>query len=149
MDEQDVESAEADGVEVRFRELRRDLHEYADPERLAEWLDETTHHVPLISAMTLQNFREISELLAAGQRLEPTAADHEQVIRRALEKRAPFHLPKNSVANALLTELYRSALNRFGPDEPLCFVTANYEDFSAWNDDRRLPHSDFADLFDE
>jgi hypothetical protein len=28
-------------------------------------------------------------------------------------------------------------------------VTANYEDFSAWKGDRRLPHADFADLFDE
>jgi hypothetical protein len=91
----------------------------------------------------------ISELLAAGQRLEPTAAVHEQVIRRALDKRAPFHLPKNSVADALLIELYRSALDRFGTDERLCFVMANHEDFSAWKDDRRLPHADFVDLFDE
>jgi hypothetical protein len=144
-----AEARVAQSVADRFRELRRDLHEYADPARLDAWLDEMTHHVPLISGMTLQNFREISELLAAGQRLEPTATDHEQVIHRALEKRAPFHLPKNSVADALLMELYRSALNRFEPAEPLCFVTANYEDFSAWKGDRRLPHADFADLFDD
>jgi hypothetical protein len=143
------EARVAQSVADRFRELRRDLHEYADPDRLAAWLDEMTHHVPLISAMTLQNFREISELLAAGRRLEPTAANHEQVIRRALEKRAPFHLPKNSVADALLMELYRSALDRFDSDEPLCFVTANYEDFSARKGDRRLPHADFASLFDD
>ncbi len=102
-----AEARVAQSVADRFRELRRDLHEYADPNRLAEWLDEMTHHVPLISAMTLQNFREISELLVSGLRLEPTAAEHEQVIRRALDKRAPFHLPKNSVADALLMELYR------------------------------------------
>lgn len=98
--------------------------------RLDEWLDEMTHQVPMISAMTLQNFREISELLAAGRRLDPTVADHDQVIRRALNKRAPFHLPKNSVADALLIELYRSALDQFDPDERLCFAKANYEDFS-------------------
>ncbi len=144
-----AEARVAQSVADRFRELRRDLHEYADPDRLAEWLDEMTHHVPLISAMTLQNFREISELLAAGQRLEPTAADYEHVVRRALDKRAPFHLPKNSVADALLMELYRTALDRLGPEESLCFVTANYEDFSAWKGDRRLPHTDFADLFDD
>ena len=28
-------------------------------------------------------------------------------------------------------------------------MTANYEDFSAWRGDRRLPHADFADMFDE
>lgn len=144
-----AEARVAQSVADRFRELRRDLHEYADPERLDEWLDEMTHQVPMISAMTLQNFREISELLAAGQRLAPTTADHEQVIRRALDKRAPFHLPKNSVADALLMELYRSALHGFDADEQLCFVTANYMDFSAWKGDRRVPHLDLAELFDE
>lgn len=143
-----AEARVAQSVADRFRELRRDLHEYADPDRLDEWLDEMTHHVPLISAMTLQNFREISELLTAGQRLEPTAADYEHVVRRALDKRAPFHLPKNSVADALLMELYRTALNQLEPKETLCFATSNHEDFSAWKADRRLPHADFADLFD-
>ncbi|MBV8993500.1 MAG: DUF4935 domain-containing protein [Pseudonocardiales bacterium] len=144
-----AEARVSQSVAERFRELRRDLHEYADPERLDEWLAEMTHQVPLISAMTLQNFREIAELLAAGQRLEPTPADHEHVIRRAFNKQAPFHLRKNSVADALLIELYRSACDRFDTDKQLCFVTANYEDFSAWKGDRRLPHTDLADLFDE
>jgi hypothetical protein len=77
----------------------------------------------------------------------PTATEHEQVICRALDKRARFHLPKNSVADALLIELYRLALDRMSADR-FCFVTANYEDFSAWKGDRRLPHADFADVFD-
>lgn len=144
-----AEARVSQSVADRFRELRRDLHEYADPARLEEWLDEMTHQVPLISTMTLQNFREIAELLTAGHRLKPAPANYEQVIQRALSKQAPFHLPKNSVADALIIELYRSALDRFAADEQLCFVTANYEDFSAWKGDRRLPHADFADLFEE
>ena len=57
-----------------------------------------THQVPMISAMTLQNFREVaSELLAAGQRLEPTAVDHEQRRPpRALDKHTPFRLPRTA-----------------------------------------------------
>lgn len=144
-----AEARVAQSVADRFRELRRDLQEYADPKRLDHWLDEMTHQVPMISAMTLQNFREISELLAAGQRLEPTAFDHERVVRRALAKRAPLHLPKNSVADALLIELYSSAIERSDGDGQYCFATSNYEDFSAWKGDRRLPHSDLAGLFDE
>jgi len=143
-----AEARVTQSVADRFRELRRDLHEYADPARLNEWLDQMTHHVPLLSAMALQNFREISELLAGGERLQPTAVDCERVIRRALDRRAPFHLPKNSVADALLMEIYRSALHRFGAEDQLSFATANHEDFSAWKGDRRLPHGDFADLFD-
>ncbi len=46
-------------------------------------------------------------------------------------------------------ELYRSALAHVGHDDQMCFVTANHEDFSAWKGDRRLPHADFAELFDD
>lgn len=55
--------------------------------------------------MTLQNFSEISELLHRGRRLEPTESEYEKAIQRALEKKAPFHRERNSVADALLIEL--------------------------------------------
>lgn len=67
-----------------------------------------THRIPLISAMTLQNFSEISELLRRGRPLEPTESEYENVIQRTLEKKAPFHRERNSVADALLIELYRA-----------------------------------------
>jgi hypothetical protein len=54
-------------VSERFKELRRDLKDYGG-ERSQEWLDEMTHPVPMLSAKTLQNFREIRELLEAGHR---------------------------------------------------------------------------------
>ena len=47
-----------------------------------------------------------------------------------------------------LLELYRSALTGIDAAEQFCFVTANYQDFSAWKGDRRLPHLDLAELFD-
>jgi PIN domain len=143
-----AEARVAQSVADRFRELRRDLHEYADPERLNEWLDEMAHHVPLVSSMTLQNFREVSELLSNGQRLEPSAAEYERVVRRALDQQAPIHLRKNSVADVLLIELYRAHLARSDPDQRLGFVTSNHEDFSASRGDRRAPHTDLAELFD-
>jgi hypothetical protein len=42
------------------------LHEYAGEDRRQEWLEEMTHQIPILSAMTLQNFREISELPTAA-----------------------------------------------------------------------------------
>lgn len=143
-----AEARVAQSVSERFRQLRQDLHEYADPDRLTEWLDEMARHVPLVSSMTLRNFREISELLSHGQRLDPSAADYERVVHRALDKRAPAHLRKNSVADAMLIELYRSHLEHSEPDQRLCFVTANHEDFSAHNGDHRAPHQDLQELFD-
>jgi hypothetical protein len=142
-----AEAAVTANVLERFRLLRRDLHEYGG-ENLQPWLEEMTHQIPLISAMTLQNFSEISELLARGRRLEPTESEHKKVIERALEKKAPFHRERNSVADALLVELYglEVARNDTAADR-YCFVTSNYLDFSIPNGDRRQPHPDLSSLF--
>ena len=65
-----AEAAVTSSVLDRFRQLRKDLHEYGGDERLA-WLEEMSHQVPMVSSGTLQNFSEISELLRTGSRLEP------------------------------------------------------------------------------
>lgn len=44
-------------------------------------------------------------------------------------------------------ELYGSALHGFDADEQLCFVTANYMDFSAWKATAEF-RLDPAELFD-
>jgi hypothetical protein len=106
------------------------------------------HKIPLVSAMTLQNFSEISELLSSARRVEPTDREQERVIRRGLAKQAPFHRERNSIADALLIELYSSEVNSSGAAaDRYCFVTSNYQDFSLPSGDRRQPHPDLASLF--
>lgn len=131
----------------RFRQLRKDLHEYGGEER-SQWLEEMAHQVPMVSSGTLQNFSEIRELLESGSRLEPSVVEFQNVVARGLQKKAPFHLSKNSTADALIVELYRAALEEAGyQDDTFCFVTSNYQDFSVPNGDRREPHPDLAVLF--
>lgn len=141
-----AEAAVSASVLERFRLLRRYLHELAGDEHRA-WLEEMTRHIPLLSALALQNFSEIVELLYHGRRVEPTDAEHARVVRRALDKTAPFHLNKNSVADALLIELYRSTIERGDMGDHYGFVTSNYQDFSLPNGDRRQPHPDLTPLF--
>jgi hypothetical protein len=50
-----AEAAVTANVLERFRLLRRDLHEYGGSDS-PEWLEEMTHQIPLVSAMTLQRF---------------------------------------------------------------------------------------------
>src|ERR1039457_1268472 len=144
-----AEDAVTARVRERFRLLRGDLDAYASDERRGQWIEEMTHHIPLVSAMTLQNFSEISDLLHAGHLLRPTKTDYEHVVQRGLEKKAPLHLNKNSVADAMLIELYASAVRRSrARDDQFWFVTSNHQDFSIPNGDRRQPHPDLADVFD-
>ena len=143
-----AEDAVTTKVRERFRLLRNDLDAYADDERRRQWLQEMTHHIPIVSAMTVRNFSEISDLLSAGKRLDPTNLDRARVVQRGLDKKAPLHLNKNSVADALLIEMYASAVKRSrAKADEYWFVTSNYQDFSVPNGDRRLPHPDLADIF--
>jgi PIN domain len=147
-----AEEAVTTGVRQRFRLLRQDMHEYGG-DVSHQWLDEITHQIPFVSAGTLQNFWEISELLDRGRRIEPTELEHRRVVQRGLEKTAPFHRDKNSVADALLIELYSSQIgtsegsNKNTTADQYCFVTSNFQDFSHPGGNRRDPHPDLISLF--
>jgi hypothetical protein len=139
-----AESRVTRSVSDRFREVRRDLQDYGG-ERASDWISEMTHQIPMLSATTLQNFREIRELLENAERIEPGPTELERVIQRGVSKRAPFHLNKNSVADALLVELFATLCQN---SDSAAFVTSNHSDFSNPGGDRREPHPDIANLFD-
>ena len=142
-----AEAAVSASVQGRFQQLRADIHEFGGEAR-HDWLEELAHQVPLVSASTLQNFAEIADLLRGGSPVAPTTEDHVRVVQRGLDKRAPLHLQKNSVADTLLIEMY-GTLVRSGDEsvDQFCFATSNYQDFSQPNGDRRQPHPDLSDLF--
>lgn len=146
-----VEQSMTASVSERFRLLREDLDSYGgeDHQDAAELLEVLAHQVPLIGAMTTRNFDEIVDLLGQGLHLEPTDVEHARVVHRALDKRAPFHRSKNSVADALLIELYASTIGQADLSaDPHAFVSTNWTDFSAPHGDRRQPHPDLAPLFE-
>lgn len=68
------------------------------------------------------------------------------VVDRGLAKQAPFHKHRNSVADALLIELYEAEIDESGE---FAFVTSTSEDFSAVGVDRREPRADIAAAFED
>ncbi|MCX5310686.1 PIN domain-containing protein [Streptomyces sp. NBC_00154] len=140
-----AEEAVSNSIRDRFRALQKDLQDYGDSQA-GEWVSEMVHQIPYVSARSLQNFAEISALLQTGTIIEPNQRHYEAVVRRGLDKRAPLHLNKNSVADALLIELYASTVSAPNSGTSV-FATSNYQDFSFPNRDRRDPHPDLASLF--
>jgi len=98
-------------------------------------------------ALTTRNLDDIRSLLDAGRRLLPTTDHHDRVVARALAKAAPFHRQRNSVADALLIELYTTVVAGAALGDAYEFVTSKSEDFSDAHRDKRIPHSDLADVF--
>jgi PIN domain len=104
------ESAVTASVLDRLRQLRRELREYAGDKHEHIWLAETAQHIPLVNATAPQNFREIDELLRDGTILVPAESEYARAVQRGLSKQAPFTSDKNSVADALLIEIYASQI---------------------------------------
>lgn len=147
---QRVEASMTTDVAQRFKLIRQDLDDFggADTEQALKIVDDLTRHAPLIGAMTTRNFDEVLDLLRSGRPVEATSSEHQAGVRRGLTKQAPFHRSRNSVADALLIELYETAIaNAELGQQSYAFITSNSQDFSLPTGDKRLPHPDIAPSF--
>ncbi len=143
-----LEAAVTTSVLDRLRQLRRDLRQFAGQQNEHVWLEEISQHIPLVNAITPHNFREIRKLLESGVSLTPADQEYIKAAQRGISKKAPFSTDKNSVADALIIELYASQFEQDDSDDLYAFATSNYRDFSTPYGDRRQPHPDLADLFE-
>lgn len=108
-----VETTMTTTVAQRFKLLKQDLGDYGgrDYDHALGVIEGLAHEVPLIGAMTTRNFTDVLELLCHGRTLDPTDGQRSRVVQRGLEKKAPFHRSRNSVADALLIEMYATAVD--------------------------------------
>ena len=106
-----IEASMTASVAERFRQNRQKFNEYGGEEdqTAIEALKNLAHQVPLIGAMTTRNLDELLEMMRSGGVLETTDEQRYRVVQRALDKQAPFHRSRNSVAGALLIEMYATA----------------------------------------
>lgn len=143
-----VEATMTTNIAQRFKQIKQDLREYGNDKNDVRTIEDLARHVPLIGAMTTRNFNEVFELLEAGQELTSTPAIESAIVSRGLQKLAPFHRSRNSVADALIIELYAAVLADadLGTDS-YAFVTSNSQDFSSVDGDKRNPHPDLAAFF--
>ena len=135
-----IETSITTSLADRIKSLRREVKEYGGDAHAGtqDALDELAHHAPLIGAMTTRNFDDIEALLRAGKRVRATARNRTSVVQRGLDKRAPFHRTKNSVADALIIEGYASTVASADlSTDPHWFITTNHDDFSSATGDRR------------
>lgn len=136
---------------AHVRTVRAALAEHGRSERneeLIKELDEVAMRGPLIEELVVNRFTEVRELLQAGREVTLSNEALHRVVQRGLEKKAPFHLAKNSVADAVLIETYRSftAGTLADPSDHYGFVTHNIKDFSDPQNNRK-PHPHLQNCF--
>jgi len=133
-----------------FKRVREAVNQFAaETERAAvlAQLSDVDHRISIGGEAINDAIEQIERLFSSTEKLEISEFQKARAADRAMAKKAPFHRPRNSIADALLIEAYIDALaNRTDDGDVYAFVTHNKLDFS--DRDPRQPHPDFAPLFD-
>jgi hypothetical protein len=134
-----------------FKRVREAVTQFGDDEKKAETLNqlnEIDHKMAMKGEVSKSTLESIEKIMAGGAVIATSDAAKIKAAERALAKTAPFHLSKNSIADAVLIELYAETIAaEANPQNEYFFITNNTRDFSQHNGDRRLPHPDLEALF--
>ena len=102
-------------------------------------LEDVDHKIPLIGGEAAGVLDRIEGLLTGAPTIEASVGAKLRAAQRAVDKRAPFHHDKNSMADAILIETYADCLKERAGGVRFAFVTHNKADFSTESGDQRLP----------
>jgi hypothetical protein len=120
----------------------------ANPRRkktLLAHLDDLNHRAPIVGGATETALARMEKLFSNAEITEASDAMKLKAADRALHKRAPCHHDnKNSLADALILEMYFEAARTGGPGERFAFVSHNRSDFSLPHGNQKLPHPEIA-----
>jgi predicted nucleic acid-binding protein len=134
-----------------FKQVREVVSLVGDAETKADLLkqlQEVDHKIAMGGDVPKAAIAHVEKVMATIAPIPTSDAVKIKAAERALSKKAPFHLPKNSMGDALIIETYAAALEGVGSaDDSFIFVTGNKSDFSRHNGDKRFPHADLEPLF--
>ena len=112
-------------------------------------LSELNHKIPTLGEWVSTLIERIEKLFSQSEIIKLTDEIKLKATQRAIDKKAPFHLNKNSIWDSIIIESYYDfkIKNSFNTSK-IIFITHNKVDFSLKNWNQKLPHEDFIDIFD-
>lgn len=132
-----------------FKMVKNVVQDFGNDQKdqVVDALNEISSRLPILSEANHATITRVENLLESSIELEMTEQVKIASIQRGLDKKAPFHSGKNSVADSVIIEQFAEFVgsNRDNEDE-FIFVTHNHHDFSA--KDHRQPHEDFSQIFE-
>jgi hypothetical protein len=109
-------------------------------------LDDVKHKIPQLAHAAEDTLNRIERMFGQAAVIETSDIAKLAAAERALQRKAPAHHEnKNSIADAMIIEIYAQAVKVGRGGERFAFVTHNKHDFS--DADHRRPHNDIAPLF--
>ena len=138
------------GISANFKRVSDAIRQHGKEEgrdTLLKQLVDMDHLIGKQGEYANWSISRIEKLLISGTVIQTSDDVKIRAAQRAVEKRCPFHKNKNSMADAVLVEIYRDLISEKADDNQFAFVTHNKHDFSDMNVDERTPHPDIAELF--
>ena len=146
-----IASGAKKSVSSHFKKVREMVFTHAKKEIrndiIAE-LNNIDHKVPVMGDLAYYSIEKIEELFYQAEIINVTDEIKLKATQRAIDKKAPFHLSKNSIGDAIIIECYNDYLIKNKAQEfGLMFITHNKNDFSLRNGNQKKPHQDFKEIF--
>lgn len=138
------------GISTVFRRVSEAIRQHGAEEgrdALLKQLGDMDYLIGKQGEYANSNIARIEELLFGGNIVQTSDEVKIRSAQRAIDKHCPFHKNKNSMADAVLLEIYRDMIADKSGNHDCAFVTHNKHDFSDVNLDERKPHPDIAELF--
>ncbi len=116
--------------------------------RVLKYLGDLDHKMPLMGGVAAGVLDRIEDLLTQAVPIETSDGVKTRAADRALRRAAPCHRDnKNSIADAMLIEIYADCVRNGEARDRFAFVTHNKNDFSQIGDNHKVPHHDVASIF--
>ena len=135
-----------------FKKVKEMIAEHGNnesKESLLSQLNDIDKKIPTFGETVYNSIARIEEMMKNAELIEITDEIKLRATQRAIDKKAPFHLSKNSINDAIILESYyqfkvQNNAQQFG----LMFITHNVNDFSLKNGNQKQPHNDLFEIFD-
>ncbi len=134
-----------------FKRVKEAVNKFGDPKKkgpVLQQLNDLDHQIPLLGESAVEAIARIEHLMDGATVIELTDSVKLRAAQRALEEKAPFHMGKNQIGDAIILETYADCVReKSAKGTRFAFVTHNKNDFSEPHGDKRRPHPDIAPLF--
>jgi hypothetical protein len=144
-----VAKLSAKSLSTHFQLVKDAVRRYeGDPDKkevVLSLLSDVDHRIPLIGGAAEGTLARINALFDKAAIIAPSDAVKLRAAERALNRKAPCHHEnKNSIADAMLIEMYFEYVKTGPARQRYAFVTHNKHDFSLTNGNQKIPHADLA-----
>jgi len=135
-----------------FKKVKEMVAEHASKEikdHILTELNDIDKKIPTLGENASQTIFLIEEIFKNAEVIEITDEIKLRATQRAIDKKAPFHLSKNSIGDSIIIESYNNYKTQNAAQEfNSMFITHNVNDFSTKNVNQKLPHEDLSGIFD-